>query len=77
MKLFTHGIGAMLRRAWDSTLRAAEAMGASPIEDLIDRVDRLEREVAALKERPQGAIAVAVKDTQTQRLPATADQLVD
>src|SRR5262249_32730727 len=53
LKLSTYGIGARLRRAWDTALRAAEVMSASPMEDLSDRVDRLEREVAAMKERPQ------------------------
>ena len=43
------GIGARLRRAWNTALRAAEAMSVSPMEDLNARVDRLERELATAK----------------------------
>jgi polyhydroxyalkanoate synthesis regulator phasin len=46
------GIGTRLRRAWDTALRAAEMMSASPMGDITDRIDRLERDVAAMKERP-------------------------
>jgi len=42
-----------LRRAWDAALRTAEAMEISPIEDLHDRIDRLEQEVAAMKAAPR------------------------
>ena len=49
------GIRVRLRRAWDTALRAAEAMSVSPMEDLNDRVDRLEREVVAMEERSQRA----------------------
>ena len=38
-----------LRRAWNAVVRAAEAMERTPFDELFDRVDRLEREVAALK----------------------------
>ncbi len=55
MKLCTYVIGATLRRAWDTTLRVAEAMDASPMEDIADRVDRLEQEMAAMKEKPHDA----------------------
>jgi hypothetical protein len=40
-----------LRRTWSAVMRAAEAMERSPIEDVFDRLDRLEREMAALKNR--------------------------
>jgi polyhydroxyalkanoate synthesis regulator phasin len=43
------GIGARLRRAWNTALRAAEVMSVSPMEDLNARVDRLERELATMK----------------------------
>ena len=49
------GIRARLRRAWDIALRAAEVMSVSPMEDLSDRVDRLEREVVAMEEKSQSA----------------------
>ena len=49
------GIRARLRRAWDTALRAAEVMSVSPMEDLSDRVDRLEREVVAMEEKSQSA----------------------
>lgn len=49
------GIRARLRRAWDTALRAAEVMSVSPMEDLSDRIDRLEREVEAMKEKSQSA----------------------
>jgi polyhydroxyalkanoate synthesis regulator phasin len=40
-----------LRRVWTATIRAAEALERSPIEELFDRIDRLEREVAMLKKQ--------------------------
>jgi hypothetical protein len=43
------GIRARLRRAWNTTVRAAEAMSVSHMEDLDDRIARLEREVAMIK----------------------------
>lgn len=46
-------IRARLRRVWDIALRAAEVVGVSPMEDLGDRIDRLEREVAAMREEAQ------------------------
>ena len=42
-------IRARLRRAWDIALRA-EVVSVSPMEDLGNRIDRLEREVAAMRE---------------------------
>ena len=41
--------GAWLRRTWNATMRFAEAMEQSPMEDVADRLDRLEREIIALK----------------------------
>ena len=38
-----------LRRAWTAAVRTAEAMERIPFDELFDRVDRLERQVAALK----------------------------
>jgi polyhydroxyalkanoate synthesis regulator phasin len=43
------GIRARLRRAWNTAVRAAEAMSVSPMEDVNDRIARLEREVAMIK----------------------------
>lgn len=44
-----NGIRARFRRAWNTALLAAEAINVSPMEDLHDRVDRLERELAKMK----------------------------
>jgi hypothetical protein len=44
-------IRAKLRRIWGVALRAAEVVSVSPLEDLGDRIDRLEREVAAMREK--------------------------
>jgi polyhydroxyalkanoate synthesis regulator phasin len=44
------GFGVRLRRAWNTALRAAEAMSVSPMEDMSARIDRLERELAAMKQ---------------------------
>jgi polyhydroxyalkanoate synthesis regulator phasin len=41
--------GTWLRRAWNAAVRTAEAMERTPFDKLFDRMDRLEREVAALK----------------------------
>jgi len=49
------GIRAKLRRAWDAALRAADVMSVSPMEDISNRVDRLEREVTAMREKSKGA----------------------
>ena len=38
-----------LRRVWAATVRTAEALERGPVEELFDRIDRLEREVATLK----------------------------
>ena len=48
-------IGGWLRRTWNAMMRAAEVMEVSPMEDLFDRVDRLENEMAALKKRKAAA----------------------
>jgi len=42
--------GTWLCRAWNAALRTAEAMERIPFDELFDRVDRLEREVAVLKQ---------------------------
>ena len=49
-----HGIGARLRRAWDTALLAAEAISVSPMEDMSFRIDRLERDVAVMKREISG-----------------------
>jgi len=41
--------GTWLRRAWNAAVRTAEAMERTTFDKLFDRMDRLEREVAALK----------------------------
>jgi polyhydroxyalkanoate synthesis regulator phasin len=46
--------GTWLRRAWNAALRTAEAMERTSFDQLFDRVDRLEREVATLKTRIDG-----------------------
>jgi polyhydroxyalkanoate synthesis regulator phasin len=38
-----------LRRAWNAAVRTAAALERTPFDELFDRVDRLEREVAAFK----------------------------
>ena len=48
------GIRARLRRAWNTEVRAAEAMSVSPMEDVNDRIARLEREVAMIKKDANG-----------------------
>ena len=40
-----------LRRGWAAILRAAEAIEQSRTEDMFNRLDRLEREMASLKKR--------------------------
>lgn len=47
----TRSIGAKLRQAWNTALIAAETMSISPVEDLDDRVGRLERDVAMIKQQ--------------------------
>jgi polyhydroxyalkanoate synthesis regulator phasin len=49
------GIRAKLRRAWDAALCAADAMSISPMEDLSNRIDRLEREITEMREKSKGA----------------------
>jgi len=41
--------GMWLRRVWNAVVRTAEAMEQSPIEELFERISRLERQVEALK----------------------------
>jgi polyhydroxyalkanoate synthesis regulator phasin len=48
------GIRARLRRASNTAVRAAEVMSVSPMEDLSDRIDRLEQELMAMREKSQG-----------------------
>jgi hypothetical protein len=48
--------GAWLRRTWTAAMRVADAMERSPIDDIFDRLDRLEREMAALRNRKGTAI---------------------
>ena len=55
--------GTWLGRAWKAALRTAEAMERSTVEDLFDRIERLEREVAALKK--QGAAGIEATRTTT------------
>jgi polyhydroxyalkanoate synthesis regulator phasin len=38
-----------LRRAWTAAAQTAEAMERTPFDELFDRIDRLEQQVAALK----------------------------
>jgi hypothetical protein len=38
------GFGAWLRRTWNALMYALEGIDRSPTEDLIDRLDRLERQ---------------------------------
>jgi hypothetical protein len=48
------GIRARLRRAWNTAVGAVEAMSVSPMEDINDRIARLEREVAMIKKDASG-----------------------
>ena len=43
--------GTWLLRAWNAVVRTAEAMERTPIDELFDRLHRLERQVADLKSR--------------------------
>jgi polyhydroxyalkanoate synthesis regulator phasin len=43
------GVGTWLRHAWDALICALESMDRSPMEDVSGRIERLEREVATLK----------------------------
>jgi hypothetical protein len=45
---------ACLRGAWDAGLQAMSALERSPVEDLLARVERLESEMAATRERGTG-----------------------
>jgi hypothetical protein len=47
--------GAWLRRGWNAVMDAAEAMERSPMEDVFDRLDRLERDMAAIKKNRKAA----------------------
>ncbi|HZP32698.1 MAG TPA: hypothetical protein VFB23_04970 [Candidatus Acidoferrales bacterium] len=42
--------GTRLRRAWNAVMRAAEAMDRSPMEEACERLDRLERELAVVRD---------------------------
>ena len=53
-------LGTWLRRAWNAAVRTAEAMERSPVEELFDRIDRLEWEVAALKKESAVGIHAAI-----------------
>ena len=44
-------LGGWLRRTWNAILRTAEAMELSPMEEIFNRLDRLEREMDVLKKR--------------------------
>ena len=46
--------GTWLRRAWNAVLRTAEAIERSPMDDVFDRLERLERDMVALKQRKYG-----------------------
>jgi hypothetical protein len=41
------GFGKWLRRAWNALMCAFEGMDRSPMEEVIDRLERLERKMAA------------------------------
>jgi len=43
-----------LRRAWNAVCRFAEALDYNPVEEMADRLERLEREIAALKDTRRG-----------------------
>jgi len=43
--------GTWLRQTWNTTVRVLAAMESGPMEDALARVDRLEREMAALKKK--------------------------
>ncbi len=43
------GFGTWLRRTWTMVMLALEGIDRSPMEDVSDRLNRLEREMAALK----------------------------
>ena len=43
------GFGTWLRRTWTMVMLALEGMDRSPMEDVSNRLNRLEREMAALK----------------------------
>ena len=42
-------LGRWLRWTWNAVVRTAEAMEQTPFDELFDRVNRLERQAAALK----------------------------
>jgi hypothetical protein len=41
--------GAWLRRTWNALMRVADAMERTPMDDVFDRMDWLEREMATLR----------------------------
>ena len=64
--------GAWLRRAWYAAVRTAEAMEQGPVGELFDRVDRLERDVAALKTGDRACLAAIadIADVGRARAPS-------
>jgi hypothetical protein len=48
--------GTWLRQIWNAVMLAAEAMDRSPMDDVFDRLDQLEREMAVLKNRKAAGI---------------------
>ena len=47
----TNNIGSRIRRIWSAVYRLAEAMSRSGVDDLYDRIEYLESEVVALKNK--------------------------
>ena len=54
-----NSFGTWLRRTWTATLGIVEAMetARTPVEEALYRIDRLEREVAALKTDDRASLA--------------------
>jgi polyhydroxyalkanoate synthesis regulator phasin len=49
--------GAWLRQAWHALIEMADAMDRSPVEELFERIERLEREVAHRKTDDRAGLA--------------------
>ena len=47
----TNNLGSWIRRIWSAVYRFAEAMSRGSVDDLYDRIEYLESEVVALKNR--------------------------
>lgn len=45
------GFGAWLRRTWNALICIADAMERTPLDDVFDRLDGLERDMATLRKR--------------------------